>query len=256
MKAIIIAAGLGSRLKHHTENTPKCMLPIGKKPIIEHLFDALTSNSIHNIGVIKGYLKEKIRYSQYHEFINTDYANNNILCSLMCAEDFMDDDIIISYSDIIYTKDIVEQLSISQEDISIVVDKNWRSKYIGRDAHPESEAEKVRYDTSKRALNLGKTIDGNAENVGEFIGLLKLSRQGCKIFKEEFKKAKKKYSKKPFVNAPLFEKSYLTDFLNHLIFLDYKVQCMLVEDNWREIDTEQDLKNAEIWITQIQQKNS
>jgi len=255
MKAVIIAAGMGSRLKHYSAEKPKCMLHVGAKPIIEHLFDALTSNNIHNIGIIKGHQKEKISYPQFHEFINTAYTENNILCSLMYAQDFLDDDIIISYSDIIYTKHIVEQLTASQADISIVVDKHWRPKYIGRDEHPESEAEKVHFDESKKAFKLGKNIEGIAENVGEFIGLLKLSPRGCQIFKDEFKKAKDKYSQKAFENAPLFEKAYLTDFLNYLISQGYTVECAFVEDGWREIDTEQDLKNAEVWMTQQEKTN-
>lgn len=250
MKAIIIAAGLGSRLQSHTESMPKCMLVIGGKPIIEYQFNALSSNNIHNIGIIKGYMREKIHYPGYREFINTDYFNNNILCSLMYAENFMDEDVIISYSDILYTADIISQLANSHGDISIVVDKAWRMKYVGRDSHPESEAEKTQYDQAGNALKLGKELDENGYAMGEFIGLLKLSSRGCEIFKKEFKVAKEKYCGKPFMNAPIFEKAYITDFLNYLIHLGYKVNCLLISDGWREIDTEQDYESAVKWIDQ------
>jgi len=256
MKAIIIAAGLGSRLNQLTADTPKCMLPVGNKPIVEYLFDAFTSNNIKDIAIVKGYLKDKINYPQYKEYINEDYPNNNIMSSLMYAESFMDDEIVISYSDIIYSPEIVAELLKSQADIAIVVDQNWRQKYVGRDSHPESEAEKAKYSPSLKAMKLGKVIPGDETNVGEFIGLLKLSPRGCKIFKEEFIKAKKKYEGKPFYNAPTFDKAYITDFLNHIISLDYEVYCTLISGGWREIDTEQDIESARQWINQTHLKRA
>ena len=78
-KALIIAAGLGSRLKEHTENLPKCMLDFGGKTLLQRQLDIYKKNSIKDISVIRGYKKEKIKYKGIKYFENTDYKNNNIL---------------------------------------------------------------------------------------------------------------------------------------------------------------------------------
>ena len=86
-KALIIAAGLGSRLKDHTEDLPKCMLDFGGKTLLQRQLDAYKKNGIKNISLIRGYKKEKINYKGIKYFENTDYRNNNILNSIFYAEE-------------------------------------------------------------------------------------------------------------------------------------------------------------------------
>ena len=62
IKALIIAAGLGSRLKKHTKNLPKCMLDFGGKTLLQRQLDAYKKNGIKEISLIRGYKKEKINY--------------------------------------------------------------------------------------------------------------------------------------------------------------------------------------------------
>ena len=78
-KALIVAAGLGSRLKAHTENIPKCMLDFGGKTLLERQLSAYRDCGIDNISVIRGYKKNKINYKNLNYFYNKDYENNNIL---------------------------------------------------------------------------------------------------------------------------------------------------------------------------------
>ena len=77
-KALIIAAGLGSRLKKHTENLPKCMLDFGGKTLLQRQLDAYKKCGVKDISLIRGYKKEKINYKGIKYFENTDYKNNNI----------------------------------------------------------------------------------------------------------------------------------------------------------------------------------
>src|SRR3989344_4702865 len=122
MKAIIIAAGMGNRLFHLTQDTPKCLLKINGKPIIEHQLDIFKSLGITDITIVKGFLKDQINYPGTKSYINSDYKNNNILASLMYAESEINDDVLISYSDIIYEKEVVEKLLNATADIATVVD--------------------------------------------------------------------------------------------------------------------------------------
>jgi len=243
-KVLIIAAGLGSRLKKHTENLPKCMLDFGGKTLLQRQLDAYKKNSITDISIVRGYKKNKIKYKGIKYFENTDYKNNNILNSIFYAEDFINGNLIISYSDILFDSTVVKRLLKSNHDISVVVDIDWRGYYVGRKDHPISEAENVIFNSNNEVEKIGKINTGAEEVHGEFIGMIKLSNRGTEIFKEYFHKFKKIYWNKPFQRAKIFQKAYLTDFIQELVDRDIKVHCVIIEGGWKEIDTVEDYKKA------------
>ena len=243
-KALIIAAGLGSRLKKHTENLPKCMLDFGGKTLLQRQLDTYKKNKISDISLIKGYKKEKINYKGIKYFENNDYKNNNILNSLFYAEKIINGNIIISYSDILFDPSVVERTLKSDHDISVVVDIDWRGYYVGRKDHPISEAENVIFNSNNEVEKIGKINTGNEEVHGEFIGMIKLSNRGTEIFKEHFHRLKKIYWNKPFQRAKIFQKAYLSDFIQELVDIGIKVHCVIIESGWKEIDTVEDYKKA------------
>jgi len=243
-KALIIAAGLGSRLKKHTENLPKCMLDFGGKTLLQRQLDSYKKNGIKDISLIRGYKKEKINYKGIKYFENTDYKNNNILNSIFYAEKIINGNIIISYSDILFDTSVVERTLNSNHDISVVVDIDWRGYYVGRKDHPISEAENVIFNSNNEVEKIGKINTGKEEVHGEFIGMIKLSNRGTEIFKEHFHRLKKIYWNKPFQRAKIFQKAYLTDFIQELVDIGIKVHCVIIESGWKEIDTVEDYKKA------------
>jgi L-glutamine-phosphate cytidylyltransferase len=243
-KALIIAAGLGSRLKKHTENLPKCMLDFGGKTLLQRQLDSYKKCGIKDISLIRGYKKEKIKYKGIKYFENTDYKNNNILNSIFYAEKVINGNIIISYSDILFNSSVVERVLSSNHDISVVVDIDWRGYYVGRKDHPLSEAENVIFNSNNEVEKIGKINTGNEEVHGEFIGMIKLSNRGTEIFKEHFHRLKKMYWNKPFQRAKIFQKAYLTDFIQELVDIGIKVHCVIIESGWKEIDTVEDYKKA------------
>ena len=243
-KAFVIAAGLGSRLKKHTENLPKCMLDFGGKTLLQRQLDSYKKNGVKNISLIRGYKKEKINYKGIKYFENTDYKNNNILNSIFYAEKVISGNIIISYSDILFDASVVQRTVESDHDISVVVDIDWRGYYVGRKDHPISEAENVIFNSNNEVEKIGKINTGNQEVHGEFIGMIKLSNRGSEIFKEHFHRLKKIYWNKPFQRAKIFQKAYLTDFIQELVDIGIKVHCVIIESGWKEIDTVEDYKKA------------
>ena len=243
-KALIIAAGLGSRLKKHTENLPKCMLDFGGKTLLQRQLESYKQNGIKDISLVRGYKKEKINYKDIKYFENKDYKNNNILNSIFYAEKVINGNIIISYSDILFDKSVVERTLKSDHDISVVVDIDWRGYYVGRKDHPISEAENVIFNSNNEVEKIGKINTGNEEVHGEFIGMIKLSNRGTEIFKEHFHRLKKIYWNKPFQRAKIFQKAYLTDFIQELVDIGIKVHCVIIESGWKEIDTVEDYKKA------------
>jgi len=243
-KALIVAAGLGSRLKDHTENLPKCMLDFGGKTLLQRQIQAYNECGIKDITIIRGYKKDKINYKKLNYITNPDYKNNNILNSIFYAEKIINGNIIISYSDILFDSSVVQRTLESDHDISVVVDIDWRGYYVGRKDHPISEAENVIFNSNNEVEKIGKINKGNQEVHGEFIGMIKLSDHGTKIFKENFHRLKKIYWNKPFQRAKIFQKAYLTDFIQELVDIGIKVHCVIIESGWKEIDTVEDYKKA------------
>jgi choline kinase/DNA-binding XRE family transcriptional regulator len=243
-KSLIIAAGLGSRLKRHTENNPKCMLDFGGKTLLQRQLFSYTQNGIKDISLVRGYKKNKINYKGIKYFDNNDYKNNNILNSIFYGEEAINGNVIISYSDILFEPFVVKRAMESDHDISVVVDIDWRDYYVGRKDHPLSEAENVIFNSNNEVIKIGKIASEKEEVHGEFIGMIKLNHRGCEILKQNFHRVKKLFWNKPFQRAKIFQKAYLTDMIQELVDIGIKVHCIIIERGWKEIDTVEDYKKA------------
>ncbi|MDC1036167.1 NTP transferase domain-containing protein [Alphaproteobacteria bacterium] len=246
--AIIIAAGLGSRLQNLTKDIPKCMLKLGGKSILEHQLDAYSANNIKNVSVVRGYKSHKINVPTVTYYDNDEYQSNNVLNSLLCAEEALAGNVIVSYSDIIFSAAIVERLLDSSADISIVVDVDWRGRYLNRKDHPLEEAENAIFDANHELVDIGKIATSPRDVHGEFIGMMKFSPRGAEIFKRHFHRAKKLFWNKPFQRAKTFQNSYITDILKDMIDFGVPIHTVIIERGWQEIDTVEDYENAKKYL--------
>ena len=109
MKAVILAGGLGTRLKPYTTFLPKPMLPLGEKPILEHLIDWTKKNGIKSIVLCVSYLRKTIEdhFEEGTRFgVNIEYAISNkpldTAGQLKTAEKFIDDTFVCTYGDSIF----------------------------------------------------------------------------------------------------------------------------------------------------------
>ena len=243
-KCLIVAAGLGSRLKGHTENNPKCMLDFGGKTLLQRQLSSYKENDIEDVSLIRGYKKNKINYKGIKYFDNNDYKDNNILNSIFYGEEVINGNIIISYSDILFEPFVVKRAIESDHDISVIVDIDWQDYYIDRKDHPLSEAENVIFNSNNEVVKIGKIASDKEEVHGEFIGMIKLNHRGCEIFKQNFHRVKKHFWNKPFQRAKIFQKAYLTDMIQELVDIGIKVHCVIIERGWKEIDTVEDYRKA------------
>ena len=140
MRAVIIGAGRGSRLGPETREIPKTMVEVMGRPMLEWVLDALAAGGFQKRDVvfICGYAEHVVR-ERYPEFTfvrNEDWENNNILLSLMHAEDLMNEPFICCYSDILFSSNVVRDLLRKDADISLVVDTEWLQRYEDRTEHP------------------------------------------------------------------------------------------------------------------------
>ena len=146
MKAMILAAGQGTRLKKYTENLPKGMLSFMGQTIIERQIEMYRKCGIENIIVVRGFAADKIGYEGVTYYTNEDYANTNMVESLMAAKSEFDEDMIVSYSDILFEEDMLRVMMKSEADFAVAVDDNWKMYW-------EKRYGKVDFDTESLSLD-------------------------------------------------------------------------------------------------------
>tara|TARA_B100000029_G_C17374929_1_gene887553 strand:+ start:44 stop:790 length:747 start_codon:yes stop_codon:yes gene_type:complete len=244
MDAIIIAAGSGKRISDEVKSTPKSLINVNGKPIINFQIEALREVGIDNIIVIIGKYSEKFQIKNVHYVKDSNHENHDILGSLMEAKDFLKNNVLVMYSDILFEPKILQQMLDSKSNISIAVDNDWKKNYEGRTQHPISEAENVLINDEKEILHIRKNIKSTDYNIGEFLGIVKFSQEGGKLFVQKYEDIFKKNNEK-FHDASSISKAYLTDMFQELIDSGIKIEPVFISGKWCEIDTMQDLKRAE-----------
>ena len=162
----------------------------------------------------------------------------------MEAKKFFKKDTLILYSDIIFELKIIEKIMKSKENISIAVDMNWEKNYEGRTEHLKSEAENVELKNNSDIIRIKKNIENVNNNVGEFLGIIKFTNKGSELFIKKYEELVNS-NNDVFHESPSILKAYVTDMIQELIDSNIKIKPILVSGKWCEIDTMQDLKNAE-----------
>ena len=245
----MIGAGRGSRLGHNTDKIPKTLVEVMGRPMLDWILEALESAGFtrKDVVFVCGYAEEVVR-ARYPEFTfvrNADWANNNILLSLLCAREYLADGFLSTYADIVYDGEIVQKLVASSADIALGCDTAWRRRYIGRTQHPESDAEKLRADGT-RVIEISRTIDSETAD-GEFIGVMKLSPDGARVFTDAFQRAERAYGAGMFREGRSFQKAYLLDLLQEMLEAGASMRREDIAGGYMEIDTTQDLAMAATW---------
>ncbi len=253
MKAIIIAAGRGKRLMPYTDEVPKCMVPVDHRTILEIQLEAFRAHGVRDVVIIRGYHRDELtRFCakldpgiRFRDNLQWEY--NNILESLFCAEADLTGPLLMTYSDIIFTPEVVGKLIAAPGDVSLVIDQDFRDIYVGRSDHPLSEGEVSDLDETGGVRRVGKRALPPEEAWGEFIGLAKLSERGAGWFRDEWASLGRRYrgrEDQPFQRAATFRAAYLTDLLQELIDQGHRLEPVGIRGSWREIDTVQDLERA------------
>ena len=244
MKAIFIAAGEGSRLGNLTKDLPKPLVDVNGKSIIERQISLLRKNNVNDIVVITGYKKEKFTFKNIEYVHNPNFREQEQTGSLMVARSKIVGDILIMFGDILFDEIILQQMLDSKGDIVIAVDKNWEKSYEERHDNPKSEADKVLIKDDKVIQISAKNIEVNDDNdVGELLGLIKLSMKGSKILIDQYEKLENSHIGK-FHDAVSFKKAKFVDMLQELLSSGIVITPVSIKGKWCEIDTKHDLEIA------------
>ena len=169
MKAVILAAGEGKRLRPFTETMPKVMLPVANKPVLEYVFDAVKKSGIDEIIVVIGYKKEVImEYFKDYKDVKITYVNQvkqlGTAHALLQAKKSIKDSFIVLAGDNIIDESSISKLMKTPSDYAILIKE-----------HPYPSKYGVVFVENN---NIRRIVEKPKEDVGKYIstGIYKLPR--------------------------------------------------------------------------------
>lgn len=249
MKAIILAAGMGTRLGKYTENLPKGMLNFLGKTLIERQIEIMRECGIDDIIIVTGYKSEKIQFPDVKYFHNEEFDSTNMVESLFKAEAELNGGILVAYSDIIYEKRVLDTVLKSQADVGVTVDKDYWQYWTNRLDEPEKDIESMVIDDEGKIVELGDTSCPLDRAKIRYVGLIKFSAAGIESLKEIYHQQKNLHYDEniPWMRSKCFKKAYMTCLLQALINAGSRVEPIYISRGWLEFDTVEDYERATSW---------
>ncbi len=244
MRAIILAAGQGQRLRPITDDRPKCMVEFNGETLLAHQLRTLHSSATTDITVVTGYCPETIESLDVKTVHNARYAETNMVATMLCAEDLFDggDDVLVAYADILYERKVIQVLASTNAAVATVVDRQWQRLWSARMEDPLADAETLKLGDDNRITELGKKARAYGDIEGQYIGLTKVSRS----FAQDFVSAYRTLDPNASYDGKDKENIYMTRFLQHLIDSGVCVLPAFIDGGWLEFDTLQDLHTYQI----------
>jgi choline kinase len=240
MRAIIIAAGKGTRLWPLTKNTPKSLLDVGQGlTLLEAQLHSLAENNIHDVVIIVGYRAEQIeaKVKEYEKDFNIRtvynpfYDCSNNLLSVWMARHFMDQDFITINGDDMFTPEVIRTLLQSQENITMVIDE--------KEQYDDDDMKIVK--ANGQVLKVSKQIP-IAEANGESVGIIKFSGHGPQIYVHMLEE---------MVRHPENRNVFYLQAIQQIINKGYPVHYVVCNPNdWGEIDFHPDLMMIREYVSQ------
>ncbi|MGE5329448.1 MAG: sugar phosphate nucleotidyltransferase [Deltaproteobacteria bacterium] len=235
MKAVILAAGMGTRLRPMTENLPKGLIEVNGKTLLEYSLDNLAFFGVKDIIIVTGYLENAIKQKigeNYKgikvEYVCNDYfAETGSMYSLSQIKNIINDDILLLESDLLYEK----------KAIGCLLESELKDAILMSDLLNNGDDVFICINEDNQVVDLGKKIiEGQKNKIkGCLVGISKLS---LGFLEKLFQKAEKDYQSGK-MNYHYEECILETSLENAPV---YALHCSDLV--WTEIDNESDLKLA------------
>ena len=173
MKAVILAAGVGRRLRALTQRRPKCLIEIGGRSLLSRYFDVLLDLGLTRICLVVGYKHDLIREAvasspsslEVTFLVNAAFERGSI-GSLWVARQVFDDDLVIMDADVLFHPTILSRLLTSSSPNALLMDETVRQR-------TEECMVAVR---QGRVVSLSKRMPSQYDLVGEGVGFLRVAR--------------------------------------------------------------------------------
>ncbi len=241
MKAIILAAGRGSRMKDKTDILPKCLTELWNKTLLEWQLNSLKKAGISDIAIITGYRSEEIRKRQPNlkYFHNDIWDKTNMVATLLKADEWLKtDDCIVSYADIIYTSKAVKSLIESKADIAITYYTKFLELWKERFDNPLDDIETFKKDKNSNLIEIGHKAKSLSDIEGQYMGLLKFTPLSWSKISQVLQSD----------NLPKsVEKIDMTSLLSHLLTQNLEIKTIAYDEIFLEVDNPEDLTLYESW---------
>jgi len=233
MRAVILAAGRGSRLGHLGADRPKCLVEFAGKPLIERQIAALRRGGVDEIGVVRGYRAEMIDFPGLSYFLNQRWAETNMVMSLTAAAAWLHSGpVIVSYGDIFYRSELVRGLAGAPGQLVITYDRAWRRLWTRRFNEPLADAETFRINAAGQLLEIGgKTM--RIENIeGQYMGLFKFTPPAWSAVETLL----------ATLDSPVRDRLDVTGLLHRLLAgKAFPIATFATDGQWGEIDNPADV---------------
>jgi choline kinase len=233
MKAIILAAGRGSRMGHLTEECPKCLVELRGKTLLDWQLSALRNAGIEEIAIVTGYKRELLGGQGLVEFHNPRWAETNMVSSVACAERWLlTEPCIVTYSDIFYTPEAVKPLIDCNAALAVTYDPHWLTLWEKRFGDPLLDAESFRMNPDNTLAEIGKKPKTVSEVQGQYMGLLRFTPSGW----NEIRKIRDSFT-------PIeCDRMHMTGALQKVIEVGHlSIDAFAYEGEWGEVDSAEDL---------------
>ena len=233
MRALILAAGRGSRMGRLCNDRPKCLVELEGKPLIERQIAALRRGGVEAIGVVRGYRAEMIDFPGLSYFSNERWAETNMVRSLAAAATWLcSGPLIVSYADIFYRNELVRGLASAPGQLVISYDRAWRRLWTRRFADPLADAETFRISAAGQLLEIGGKTTRIEDIEGQYMGLLKFTPPAWSAVEVLLST----------LDAPTRDRLDMTGLLRRLLTgKELSVGTFGTDGQWGEIDNPEDV---------------
>ncbi len=246
MRAVILAAGRGTRLAPYSVDKPKGLLAFCGRSLLQQQLDVYRQCGIDDMVVITGYAAEQFTLAGVCYCHNANFATTNMVESLMTARPWLHGDLLVSYADVLFTTAVLHGLLACATDIAVTVDMAWQRYWEARYGSVTEDTESLVSD-GKRIVEIGAPEPGLDRIHGRYVGLLKFSATGIQALIAAYDQAKATHRERPWHSAPTFEQAYMTDLLQEMIDTGTPVYAHLIHGDWLEFDTASDYERYQAW---------
>jgi L-glutamine-phosphate cytidylyltransferase len=242
-RAVILAAGEGTRLRPLTDALPKAWVSFGGEPLLSRQLAVLRRAGVTDLSIVTGYQAQAFDGCGAQLFHNPRFASTNMMASLRYAKPLFsgDDDVVVAYGDIVYEPHVLQTLLATDATVAVVVDLGWQRLWRLRMDDPLADAESMKLDAAGNIVELGRKPRTLAEIEGQYIGLFKVDRHFAPRFFERYDQLP---VDEPFEGRPR-DRMYMTSYLQHQIDHGVQVRAATVTHGWLEVDSVDDLQRYE-----------